>query len=33
LVQQVPWYRDGAFAGLIETVSPISGDIPVKKRD
>ena len=33
LIQQVPWYRDGVFGGLIETVSPISGDIPVKKRN
>jgi len=33
LIQQVPWYRDGAFGGLIETVSPISGDISKKIRD
>jgi transcriptional regulator with PAS, ATPase and Fis domain len=32
LIQQVPWYRDGVFAGIVETVSPIAGDIPVKQR-
>lgn len=33
LVQQVPWYRDGTFAGLVETISPVNGNIPVKQRD
>ena len=32
LVQQVPWYRDGVFAGLVETTGPIPGDIPVRQR-
>ncbi len=33
LIQQVPWYRDGVFGGLVETVIPIPDDIPVKERD
>jgi len=33
LVQQVPWYKNGTFAGIVETVAPIAGDIPVKQRD
>jgi len=32
LIQQVPWYKDGIFAGIVETVSPITGDFPVKQR-
>ncbi len=32
LVQQVPWYSNGAFAGLVETTGFIPADIPVKKR-
>ncbi len=32
LIQQVPWYKDGIFAGLVETTGPIPGDILVKKR-
>ncbi len=32
LIQQVPWYRDGIFAGLVETSGPIPADIPVKQR-
>ena len=32
LVQQVPWYKDGHFAGIVETVAPIAGEIPVKQR-
>jgi len=32
LVLQVPWYRDGVFAGLVETSTPIQGEIPLKKR-
>lgn len=33
LVQQVPWYRDGVFAGLVETTGPVAGEIPVKQRE
>ncbi len=32
-VHQTPWYNQGKFAGLVETVFPIPTDIPVKKRD
>ena len=32
LIQQVPWYKNGIFAGIVETVSPLTGDIPVKQR-
>ncbi len=32
LIQQVPWYKNGVFAGLVETTSPIPGDIPVRQR-
>lgn len=32
LIQQAPWFKDGIFAGIVETVSPISGDIQVKQR-
>ena len=32
LIQQVPWYRDGIFAGIIETVSPLAGEIVIKQR-
>jgi transcriptional regulator with PAS, ATPase and Fis domain len=33
LIQQVPWYQEGVFAGIVETVAPIAGDITVKQRD
>lgn len=33
LVQQVPWYNNGTFAGLVETVSPLSNEICIKQRD
>ena len=33
LIQQVPWYRDGIFGGLVETVIPIPDNTPVKERD
>ena len=32
-VHQTPWYAQGKFAGLVETVFPVPADIPVKKRD
>jgi len=32
LVQQVPWYNNGVFAGLVETTGPIAAEIPVKQR-
>lgn len=32
LVQQVPWYKDGIFAGIVETVAPIEREIPIKQR-
>ena len=32
LIQQVPWYKNGVFAGLVETTGSITGDIPVKQR-
>ena len=32
LVQQMPWYDQGKFAGLVETVFPVPADIPIKKR-
>ncbi len=33
LIQQVPWYRNGSFAGIVETVSPLSDEISEKVRD
>lgn len=32
LIQQIPWYTNGVFAGLVETTGPIAGNIPVKQR-
>ena len=32
LVSQSPWYRDGEFAGLVETIIDLPGDIEVRKR-
>ena len=32
LVNQSPWYKDGVFAGLVETIVDIPGDIEVRKR-
>ena len=32
LIQQVPWYKEGVFAGLVETTSPIPDEIPVRQR-
>lgn len=31
LVHQAPWYNDKEFAGLIETITVLSGEIVVKK--
>jgi len=33
LVLHVPWYTEGAFAGLVEISIPIEGEIRVVKRD
>ncbi len=33
LIRQVPWYREGVFGGLVETVIPVPDDIPIKERD
>ena len=33
IVHQVPWYRDGRFAGLVEIVIPIPEDLPHFARD
>ncbi|HEB49338.1 MAG TPA: diguanylate cyclase [Desulfobulbus sp.] len=32
LVQQVPWYRDGRFAGLVETIIDLPAELPVRRR-
>ncbi len=32
LIQQVPWYKDGVFAGLVETTSPVPCNIPIQQR-
>lgn len=31
LVHQAPWYNDNEFAGLVETITVLSGEIVVKK--
>jgi transcriptional regulator with PAS, ATPase and Fis domain len=28
IIHQLPWYRDGAFAGLVELSIPIPGELP-----
>ncbi len=33
LIQQVPWYRNGIFAGIVETVSLLTNEISIKERD
>ena len=33
LVHQAPWYRDGVFAGLSETIIDLPADIPTHRRD
>jgi len=32
LVHQVPWYDQGRFAGLVETVIALPAEVPTKKR-
>ncbi|MFP7753525.1 PAS domain-containing protein [Thermodesulfobacteriota bacterium B35] len=32
LVQQVPWYRHGSFAGLVETIIDLPAELPVRRR-
>ncbi len=33
LIQQVPWYDDnGEYGGIVETVLPIDGPVPVRER-
>ncbi len=32
LVQQIPWYRKEKMAGLIEIITPFTGEIPLKDR-
>ena len=32
LVQQSPWYNQGIFAGLIETILELPPQVPTKKR-
>ncbi len=33
LIQQVPWFKHGAFAGIVETSCAITENIPVNKRE
>ena len=33
LVHQAPWYRDGVFAGLSETIIDLPAEVPTKRRD
>ncbi len=33
IVHQLPWYRDGVFAGVVEIVFPIPDDLPHFDRD
>ena len=33
LVHQAPWYRDGEFAGLTETIIELPAEVPTKRRD
>ncbi len=32
LVQQVPWYQHGRFAGLVETIIDLPAELPVRRR-
>jgi len=32
LVHQTPWYHDGEFAGLTETIIPLPAEVPTKQR-
>ena len=33
IVHQVPWYRGGVFAGIVEITFPIPDDLPHFERD
>jgi transcriptional regulator with PAS, ATPase and Fis domain len=33
IVHQVPWYRDGVFAGIVELTFPIPDDLPHFDRE
>ncbi|MDH3327924.1 MAG: hypothetical protein OEM01_01690 [Desulfobulbaceae bacterium] len=33
LVHQSPWYNNKKFAGLVETIIDLSGDIQIRKRN
>ena len=32
LIQQIPWFKQGVFAGIVETTCAVNDEIPVKKR-
>jgi len=32
LVQQIPWHRKEKMAGLVEIITPFTGEIPMKDR-
>lgn len=32
LIQQIPWFKQGVFAGIVETTCVVGDEIPVKKR-
>jgi transcriptional regulator with PAS, ATPase and Fis domain len=33
IIHQIPWYRDGAFAGFVELSIPIPDDVPHFDRE
>ena len=33
LVHQAPWYKEGKFAGLMETIIDLSDDIEIRRKD
>jgi transcriptional regulator with PAS, ATPase and Fis domain len=33
IIHQLPWYRDGAFAGFVEISIPVPGTLPHFDRD
>lgn len=33
VIHQIPWYREGAFAGVVEISIPIPETMPHQKRD
>jgi transcriptional regulator with PAS, ATPase and Fis domain len=33
MIHQIPWYRDGAFAGIVEIAVPIPDTLPNFERD